>query len=125
MSAEGSPAAVVRCPEPEVLQKLLLGGLTGAEAEALAGHLARCAGCLEMVETLAVGDGILDLVRAERSRRGAATDESLDALLRRLRQEAPPETSLSATPVAAGQPTAGFESMYVTVLPSPEAIMAA
>jgi tetratricopeptide (TPR) repeat protein len=81
------------CPDPEALERLLLGDMPDVEMEALEGHVSRCPRCLEVLRAAEPEDTLVAAVRAG----GRAeelpreeVDETLIARLCRLQDEAVP-----------------------------------
>src|SRR6185295_607147 len=58
-----SMLALATCPDPPLLEELVLGRLSGPEAEALEAHLATCPQCVATLQELPGED---ELVRAMR-----------------------------------------------------------
>jgi Leucine-rich repeat (LRR) protein len=72
------------CPEPEQLQRFLLGQLQGAEAEQLEQHLPSCRRCLSISQTFHLCDTFVDLVRTGGSTSEAVLAEPDPVLLQQL-----------------------------------------
>jgi hypothetical protein len=78
------------CPNVQVLQRLLLGQLPAAEAEALAEHLENCLHCSSVVPALIAPDPLAEAVRAQSSAAPVADADAIGELVERLQRQGPP-----------------------------------
>src|SRR5262245_22483306 len=79
----------VPCPDPDTLQRFLLGLSPDREVGLLEAHLADCPTCLAVVQTLNVSDAFLKAVSAGVPSDGADPAEG-ESLIARLKQRRPP-----------------------------------
>jgi hypothetical protein len=77
-------AAVICCPEPEVLQRLLSGQLAEPQAEQLTQHLEQCAHCGEVMEKLLAGDTLLEAMRSHQTAPDISSQSAVQGLMARL-----------------------------------------
>jgi formylglycine-generating enzyme required for sulfatase activity/Leucine-rich repeat (LRR) protein len=81
---------LTRCPDDQVLERLLLGDISAEDAENLEQHLAECPPCTTKIATLQAEDTLLDAVRAAGPGKEAApTPEIVNHLINRLKKLAP------------------------------------
>ena len=95
------------CPDPQVLQRLLLGQFLPAEEQSLAEHLLHCDNCARTIESLNAEDAPVEALRA-----GAAADNDpecgvIEDLIHRLEEL---QCSVAASHASATLPPAGSAS---------------
>ena len=95
------------CPDPQVLQRLLLGQFLPAEEQSLAEHLLHCDNCARTIESLNAEDALVEALRA-----GAAADNDpecgvIEDLIHRLEEL---QCSVAASHASATLPPAGSAS---------------
>ncbi len=107
-----------RCPDREILQRLLLGRLPEAEALPLGEHLLHCPCCAQAAASLPAEDGLVQALRLQGTALPARRDRVAEELISRLCQAGreqrqdqledpgttPPVGALAATPVPGNTP---------------------
>src|SRR5262245_34322207 len=99
--------AITRCPDRDLLRRLVLGRVDGPEAERLAHHLEECDRCASVAQTLPAEDTLVEAARAPATDPDRGQQERLRVLVDRLRDLGPPVEEPDATESLRGQASAG------------------
>lgn len=111
-------AAVSRCPEPKLLQQLLLGRLSEEAADGLERHVEQCDRCSRLLPSLSAEDTLVQTMRARERVSWQPRDQStIQDLLPRLRALRPAGASaLDSTPGGPSQEKNDLRSTKVAAL---------
>jgi anti-sigma factor RsiW len=74
------------CPDRRDLERLLLGLLPEAEAQALEEHVAQCGACVETLRALRADDALVEAIRAGGQAGSLPSDPVAERLMVQLRQ---------------------------------------
>jgi eukaryotic-like serine/threonine-protein kinase len=93
---------MLACPDPQVLQRFLLGQVSEAEADPLEQHVARCPRCLQIVASVHAEDGFVLAMRAQARTQVAPPNEAVSSLIDRLARLPLPEAAAAPTLTGGG-----------------------
>jgi WD40 repeat protein/serine/threonine protein kinase len=99
---------VVSCPHREELRQLLLGQVSGSQAESLERHLDECPSCLELLDSLKAEDTLLDAARSPAAS-ADGPDAAVRGLIDRLRGLRP-EAATADTKDSGSDPPSGSDA---------------
>jgi hypothetical protein len=89
-------ANVLPCPNPDDLQRFLLGRLPETETERLHQHLADCPACLDTLHGLEAKDTLMDAMRASAKPSPGSEDDVVEGLVAHLSGLRPPVPAQAA-----------------------------
>jgi serine/threonine protein kinase len=90
MPPEEAMTATEPCPDPRDLELLLLGHLTGPEAETLERHILGCDSCVQRLRGQGSGDRLLKALRGQAADPRQTADTSVEALMKHLQEKSLP-----------------------------------
>jgi eukaryotic-like serine/threonine-protein kinase len=110
------PSAGTPCPDNRTLEQLLLGCLTGSEAEQLEAHIAACTRCVAVAQALQPADAVVRALHGADDGPTVPQQELIDAvvpLLKRLRpsdmtETVPPRGGRGVAAASANDTTGSF-----------------
>src|SRR3954465_5259264 len=93
-------AAVTPCPDAQTLERLLLGCLSGPEAEQLEEHLASCPHCVAHAQTLHPDDPVVRALHGSDSVEPSPHQDLIDAVIPLLKQMRTADETMTLRPRA-------------------------
>jgi hypothetical protein len=91
------------CPERQVLERFLLGHISGDEGDRLSDHLQHCARCCEVVTALQSEDTLVQALRGVEHFVQEAGDDVVEGLRRKLKSLPPPVLGTALESLMAGR----------------------
>jgi anti-sigma factor RsiW len=109
--------SVFPCPDPQKLERLLLGlvSLSDAEAEQLEQHLTECSRCDRAAEALRAGDMLVEVLRSPPAPGELTQGDVVDGLIERMSKLKPAAFTDGAT--VAASPAVGPPPQEATATP--------